>query len=132
MKTIIFFLVTFLLLSFSQTKAQSNDPQNMQVTVNQEPHYPAGDAALYQLIYSKLKYPKKPKGTLINGKVILYFDVLPDSSLSNIVVMQGIDDYIDQQVVNIMKPLKFAPSVQNNTTVKMNVMYTVQITKRYN
>ena len=132
MKTIIFFLVTFLLLSFSQTKAQSNDPQNMQVTVNQEPHYPAGDAALYQLIYSKLKYPEKPKGTLINGKVILYFDVLPDSSLSNIVVMQGIDDYIDQQVVNIMKPLKFAPSVQNNTTVKMNVMYTVQITKRYN
>ena len=132
MKTIIFSSAVFLILGFNQTKAQSNDPQNMQVTVNQEPHYPAGDAALYQLIYSKLKYPEKPKGTLINGPVILYFDVLPDSSLSNIIIMQGIDDYIDQQIVNIIKPLKFVPSVQNNTAVKMNVMYTVQITKRYN
>ncbi len=132
MRTIIFFSVIFLSVAFSQAKAQSNDPQNMQVTVNQEPHFPAGDEALYRLIYSELKYPEKPKGTLINGPVILYFDVLPDSSLNNIVVMQGIDDYIDNQIVNILKPLKFAPSVQNNTPVKMNVMYTIQITKRYN
>ncbi len=132
MKKIVFLSIISLLILTFQANAQSNDPQNMQVTVNQEPYYPAGDVALYQLIYSKLIYPEKPKGTLINGNVILYFDVLPDSSLSNIVVMQGIDDYIDNQIVNIFQTLKFAPSIQNHTPVKMNVMYTVQITKRYN
>ncbi len=132
MKTIIFVVTVVLFAAFNQAKAQSNDPQNMQVTVNQEPHFPAGDEALYRLIYSQLKYPEKPKGTLINAPVILYFDVLPDSSLQNFVIIQGIDDNIDQQIINILKPLKFAPSVQNNTPVKMNVMYTIQITKRYN
>jgi len=132
MKKILFpVIITLSFLTF-KANAQSNDSQNMPVTVNQEPHYPAGDAALYQLIYNKLKYPEKPKGTLINGKVILYFDVLPDSTLNNIVVMQGVDDSIDNQVVNVFKTLKFAPSIQNHTPVKMNVMYTVQITKRYN
>lgn len=132
MKTFFLFTGIILLTAFNQTYAQSNDPQNMQVTVNQEPHYPAGDQALYELIYRKLQYPEKPKGTLINGKVILYFDVLPDSSLSNIVVMQGVEDYIDTQIVDIFKSLKFTPSIQNNTAVKMNVMYTVQVVKRYN
>jgi len=132
MKKFVFLSVITLLFLSIKANAQSNDPQNMQVTVNQEAHYPAGDAALYQLIYSKLQYPEKPKGTLINGKVILNFDVLPDSTLNNIVVMQGVDDYIDNQIVNTFKQLKFAPSIQNHTPVKMNVMYTVQITKRYN
>ncbi len=132
MKTVIFFSVAFLLLSFNQTKAQSNDPQNMQVVVNQEPHYPAGDQALYMLIYNKLKYPEKPKGTLIQGQVLLSFDVLPDSSLTNIVLLQGVEDSIDQQIINIMKSVKFAPSIQNNTPVKMNTMYSYHLAKRYN
>lgn len=133
MKTIIFLLVLALfVIQSKRLNAQGNDPQNMQVVVNQEPHYPAGDQALYQLIYQQLKFPKKPKGTLINSQVILYFDVMPDSSLQNFVVMQGIEDDIDNQIIDIMKPLKFVPSVQNNTAVKMNVMYTIQVTKRYN
>lgn len=133
MKTIIFLLVLALfVIQSKRLNAQGNDPQNMQVVVNQEPHYPAGDQALYQLIYQQLKFPEKPKGTLINSQVILYFDVMPDSSLQNFVVMQGIEDDIDNQIIDIMKPLKFVPSVQNNTAVKMNVMYTIQVTKRYN
>ncbi len=133
MRTLVILLIPALfVLQSNSLKAQSDDPQNMQVVVNQEPHYPAGDAALYQLIYNKLVFPEKPKGTLINSQVILYFDVMPDSTLQNFVVMQGVEDNIDNQIINIMKPLKFVPSVQNNTAVKMNVMYTIPVTKRYN
>jgi len=132
MKTINLMLAICLLMLSYPMKAQNTDSQNMKVIVNQEPYYPAGDQKLYSLVYDKIVFPIKPKGTLINGKIVLSFDVLPDSSLTNIVVMQGIEEDIDQQVVNIFRQLKFAPSIQNSIPVKMNVMYTIQVAKRYN
>ncbi|HIE15594.1 MAG TPA: hypothetical protein EYP69_01585 [Bacteroidales bacterium] len=101
MKTINLMLAICLLMLSYPMKAQNTDSQNMKVIVNQEPYYPAGDQKLYSLVYDKIVFPIKPKGTLINGKIVLSFDVLPDSSLTNIVVMQGIEEDIDQQVVNI-------------------------------
>jgi hypothetical protein len=104
---------------------------NMKVEIQQEPHYPKGEQALYQYVYGHLKYPDLPAGTQLKGQIILSFDVLPDSSLVNFVTMQSLDKGIDKSIIEILKNLKFAPSIQNGIPVKMNVMLAFPITKHY-
>jgi len=100
----------------------ANDPQNMVVNTDAEPFYPKGDQALYQYVYMNLKYSAEAKEKLVSGEVMMSFDVNPDSSVTNAIVISGPGYGINEEVKTLVEKLKFAPAVQNGVMVRMNVM----------
>lgn len=129
MKTL---LVTFLLIIISLSlKAQGNGKNPYDVNFNtvtqQEPFYPKGDTALYSYFRDCIQYSNEAKVKGIDQSVMLSFDVMPDSTIANIFTLNGAGYGIDEQIENCLKSLKYAPGIQNNTKVKMNVILTIPV-----
>lgn len=106
----------------AQNKEVYNDKQNMAVVTEQEPFYPKGDLELYKLVLNAVKYSDESKQKFIEGEVMLSFDVLPDSTISNTNVISGVCCGINEEVQRVVKTLKFAPAMQNGIKMRMNVM----------
>ncbi len=121
MKTLIFilFFIGINFESFSQV--------NQQVKINQEAQFPGGDQALVQYIYQNIKWPEATKGKLIMDDINISLDVLPDSTPSNVIALKKVGYGIDEAVVELLKKVKYIPSIQNNTPVKMNIIFVVPI-----
>jgi len=56
---------------------------------------------------------------------------LVDSSVTEIAVMKSIDKQVDKAITDVLKTMKFAPSVQLGTSVKMNLMINVPVRHRF-
>jgi TonB family protein len=125
MKKIFCLIILSLIVSFSF--AQSTDPQNKKVITNSEPAYPKGDQALYAEVLNNIKYPEEAKKKYIEGEVMLSFDVKADSTVSNIIVISGVGNGVDEEVAKYIGKLKFSPAIQNGKAVKMNTMYTFPV-----
>ncbi|MBN2728362.1 MAG: energy transducer TonB [Bacteroidales bacterium] len=104
-----------------------NDPQNMDVVYSGEAQYPAGEQALYQLLYEGVEYSDEAKEANIKDDLIISFDVNFDSTLTEFYIIHEIGFGIDQQVISQLKDLKFAPAVMNGIEVRQNVMLTLPI-----
>lgn len=127
MRTLFFLLALLPLGAFAQDNASKPDPQNMTVVTNQEPFYPKGEQALYTHVLYNVKYSEEAKKKYIEGEVTLSFDVQTDSTVTNPVVISGLGYGIDEEVVRVVKTLKFAPAIQMGKRVKMNVMFTFPV-----
>jgi len=129
MKGLVFaaFAVLFGFYGFSQSTGGN---VNMKVVEQQQAHYPKGDQAFYSYVYSHLAFPPCVQGKTINGTVTISFDVLPDSTLTNFTVLKDVECNIGNVIVDILRQVKFAPSIQNGTKVKENVMYNFPVQVR--
>jgi len=121
------FIITIALLALSynvdaQNKLPYNDKQNIAVVTEQEPFFPKGDIELYKYVLNTVKYSDEAKQKFIEGEVMLSFDVLPDSTISNANVISGVCCGINEEVQRVVKGLKFAPAMQNGIKMRMNVM----------
>ena len=103
------------------------DKQNKQVLTSTEPSFPKGDNELYRYVLYTVAYSEESKNKNIEGEVTLSFDVKPDSTVSNIVVISGPGYGIEDEVKKIVQKLKFIPAVQNGFPVKMNTMYSFPV-----
>ena len=123
-------LILFATLSKGQdNKAQQKNPYdvNFKVVTQQEPSYPAGDNALYSYLYNNIKYSDEAKEKNVSGNVMISFNVMPDSTLSDIMVLAGVGYGVDEELVRLIKPLKYIPGIQNSEKTKMNVILTIPI-----
>jgi TonB family protein len=123
----ILFIITIALLGqrydvAAQNKLPYNDKQNIAVVTEQEPFYPKGDLELYKYVLNAVKYSDEAKQKFIEGEVMLSFDVLPDSTISNANVISGVCCGINEEVQRVVKVLKFAPAMQNGIKMRMNLM----------
>ena len=69
------------------------------------PEFPGGNAALYEFIKQNLTYPKSAKEQGIEGIVYVWFIVETDGSITNIKIVQGLNEELDAEalrVVNLM------------------------------
>jgi TonB family protein len=124
-KYIVVYIVAFIsqfIDAKAQTKEPYNDKQNIAVVTEQEPFYPKGDSELYKYVLNEVKYSDEAKQKFIEGEVMLSFDVLPDSTISNTNVISGVCCGINEVVQRVVKTLKFAPAMQNGIKMRMNVM----------
>lgn len=127
MKTIIY-LVLFLTVMVKALAQQGN--VNSQVTIQQEAMFPGGDAALIKFVYENIHWPETIKGNVIDEQLILSLDVRPDSVPENFVYLKKVGYGIDEQIVEMLKRVKFIPSIQNNIPVKMNIILNIPIQYR--
>jgi protein TonB len=96
------------------------------VVVEQMPSFPGGDSELRKFLSENLTYPLSAQENGIQGRVIIRFVVGKDGSISDIVVLRGIDPDCDNEAVSVMKKSpKWMPGKQNGREV--NVFFTLPV-----
>lgn len=120
-------LASLMISSLWLVAQEYNDKQNFEVKTTQEAQYPEGEQVLYKYIFDNVNYSEESKAADIEGNVMVSFNVQPDSSVTNAFVLSGVGYGIDEDVVRLLKELKFAPSIRNGLKVKMNLVYTFPV-----
>lgn len=108
-------------------KTKYSDSQNMDVIYQKEATYPAGEAAMYKLIYENISYSDEAKKANLNMKLMVSFDVGFDSLTSNFVILQSVGFGIDEAVVRTLSKEKFSPAIMNGIPVRQNMILTIPI-----
>jgi len=119
--------VIFIFIAFAAGAQNYTDPQNMKVTTSQDAHYPNGDQALFNYVYNHINYSPEAMKAKPKGEVTLSFDVETDSTLTGFSQISKVGYGVDEEIIRILKTMKFAPSIQNGFVAKMNLMLTFPI-----
>lgn len=113
----------------------SGDPEAMydkMSQLEQEPQYPGGVEALYADVTKYLKYPKKAKRLLVEGRVVVQFVVEKDGSISHIKVIEDSVGYgaSENAVMAVKKLKKWTPGMIDGKPVRcqfaLPLNYTLQ------
>lgn len=90
------------------------------------PEYPGGTAALMKYLASSIKYPTISQEIGSQGKVIVQFVVDKDGSISNPIVLKGVDPHIDKEALRVVMSMKkWNPGRQRGAPVR--VKYTLPV-----
>lgn len=100
---------------------------NFTVVQQRQAHYPQGDTAFQNYFNKNLKYNQQAFEKRLYGSVMVSFNVLADSTLSDVTVLSGVGYGVDEEVVALITPMKFVPAIANGTTVKSNMIVSVTI-----
>ena len=123
----LFTLVLIIAIGPLLAQEEAADKQNIKVVTDGEPKYLKGEDNLYIDVLYNVKYPEDAVKNNLEGNVTLSFDVGVDSTISNCIVVSGIEEQLDKAVVDYVKSLKFIPGKQNGMLIKMNTMYTFPV-----
>jgi TonB family protein len=100
---------------------EKTDKQNMQVTT-QDAFYPKGEQALYTYIMYNTNYSQEAIKNYVTGNVELSFDVMPDSTVKNVKIIDDVGYGVGDAVKKMVEQLKFAPAIQMGMRVRMNLI----------
>lgn len=95
--------------------------------VEEKPSFNGGDANEFsKWVNSKLVYPEIAKENGVQGRVTLQFTVNTDGSVSNVIVLRGVDSSLDKEAVRVvsMSP-KWKPGKQRDRAVKVTYTFPV-------
>ncbi|MFN6946712.1 MAG: energy transducer TonB [Cytophagaceae bacterium] len=120
----IFILFTVLFLGSFALHAQ-NSSGNMKVEETREAHYPDGEDALVNHIFYGIKYSPAAKEAKAQGTLSVMFNVNPDSTLSNIRVLNDPGHGIGDNVKEILGMVKFIPAMANGIVIRSQVMMNI-------
>ena len=88
--------------------------------VDTPPTYPGGDAALLKFISDNIKYPEDAMKAGISGRVFTRFIINEDGSLSDIVVIRGVNSSLDAEAIRVVKAMpKWTPGKADGKAVKV-------------
>ena len=86
--------------------------------VEQPPTFPGGENALIAYIAKHLQYPQVALEQEIQGVVKLRFVVMPDGTVGDVVIQQGLESHCDKEAVRVVKSLpRFIPGKQQGKPV---------------
>lgn len=86
--------------------------------VEQPPTFPGGENALIAYIAKHLQYPQIALEQEIQGVVKLRFVVMPDGTVGDVVIQQGLESHCDKEAVRVVKSLpRFIPGKQQGKPV---------------
>ncbi|MEX0968378.1 MAG: energy transducer TonB [Bacteroidia bacterium] len=102
------------------------------VTVEQAPSFPGGEAKLYEYINKNLKYPTMEKENNIQGTAVLTFVVERDGSISNIKVLKGVSQGIDEEAKRVVRNMpRWTPGEQRNRPVRVQFVLPIRFVLSY-
>ena len=112
-----------------EKKPEPVDDNNVFESVEQNPQFPGGDAALLKYVSDHIRYPSVAQENNIQGRVVVQFVVTKTGSIGQVKVVRSKDPDLDKEAVRVVKTLpKFVPGKMNGHAV--NVWYTLPITFR--
>jgi hypothetical protein len=87
-----------------------------------QPRFPGGMSAYKDFLLKNIHYDKG----MLNGKVLVYFEVKPDGSLNNLRILRGLSKLNDDEVIRVFKlSPKWVPALLNGKPVSS--AYTVPV-----
>ena len=112
-----------------EKKPEPVDDNKVFESVEQNPQFPGGDAALLKYVSAHIRYPSVAQENNIQGRVVVQFVVTKTGSIGQVKVVRSKDPDLDKEAVRVVKTLpKFVPGKMNGHAV--NVWYTLPITFR--
>jgi len=111
----------------SATKEDSESDERVFEVVETDPQFPGGTKALKQYLSNNIEYPMRARRQATQGDVIVQFIVKKDGSISDINVVKGLGDGLNQEAIRLVKSMpKWNPGKQRGRPVE--VKYTLPIT----
>ncbi|PWS32086.1 energy transducer TonB [Pedobacter paludis] len=105
---------------FNFAKAQHKDKVYDFVSVQQQPQFPGGIMAFYSYLSKNIKYPESAKKNNEQGKVFLSFIVNKDGSLTDLQVIRGLSQSLNQEAIRVLKSSpKWNPAKLNKQLVRV-------------
>ncbi len=122
------YLVSMIL---DDTDVSGDEDEVLKGPIEVMPEYPGGPNALVKYVQNNLKYPESAKKNKQEGRVFVSFVVEKDGSISNVSVMRGVCEELDNEAVRVVKTLpKFTPGMHGGKPVR--VQYTLPIAFKLN
>lgn len=91
------------------------------IGVEQMPSFPGGESEMMKFISTNLKYPVIAMENGIEGKVIVGFTVKKDGSISNALVLRGLDPSCDREALRVVRMMpKWIPAKQNGQPAEVS------------
>ena len=111
-------------------ETETNDSEAFDV-VEKMPEFPGGVEALMKFLSENIHYPEAASKAKKQGRVLVNFIVEKDGSITNVHVLQKVDDNLDAEAVRVIGAMpKWTPGMQGGKAVR--VKYTVPIVFRLN
>jgi protein TonB len=86
------------------------------------PSFPGGEKARITYFHKQVKYPKFAMDNKIQGVVYVNFIVEPDSSISNISILQGIGAGCDDEAIRAVREMpEWIPGQKNGRAVRVQI-----------
>ena len=115
---------------FDEAAAEA-DGDEVCLSVEKYPEFPGGPNALMNYLRRNLKYPETAKKNKLEGRVFVGFVVEKDGSVTNVNVLRGVCEELDNEAVRVVKSLpKFTPGMNNGEPVR--VQYTLPVSFKLN
>lgn len=103
-----------------ETKEEEVDDDFIFVSVEKNPEFPGGEAALMKWIAEHLVYPTIAAENGIYGRVSCQFVVNADGSVQDVEVIRPVNQYLDREAIRVLKMLpKFKPGEQRGKPVRV-------------
>ncbi len=97
--------------------------------VEEMPSFPGGMDAMMNYLAQNTHYPAEAKQKFQSGTVYLQFVIGTDGAVSNIKVLRGISDALDQEAVRVIKNMpKWIPGKQRGKPVKVRFNFPIKFT----
>lgn len=99
------------------------------VTAEIMPEFPGGVSAMMKYLSNNIKYPAMSQEVGAQGRVIIQFVVDKDGTITDPVVVKGVDAYLDKEALRVVNGMpKWKPGMQNGK--KVRVKYTLPVAFR--
>lgn len=95
--------------------------KNYDISTNQQPAFPGGEKAMMEFFKEHIQYPEEAKKNGKDGEVYVSFDVMPDGSTSEILVMKDPGFGLGAEAKRVVQMMKFEPGQQGGRPVRMNM-----------
>ena len=104
-----------------QRKVMPLDPNEEIFTiVDQMPEFPTGDDGLGRFISEFIQYPVRAKQDGVQGRILCSFIVRMDGTISNLEVISGLDNDLDNEALRVLSMMpKWTPGKNDNKTVSV-------------
>lgn len=89
--------------------------------------FPGGFDAMTSFISSTLEYPQQSKDKNVEGRVLVKFVIETDGSISNVEILQGLDEYCNQESERIIKAMpRWKPAEDKGKKVRQQFVIPIR------
>lgn len=90
------------------------------------PSYPGGTDEFLKFLANNIRYPRSEMGNKFEGKVVVFFEIEKDGSITNIAVTQPLKRAFDAEAVRVVKQSpKWTPATQRGVPVLSHYTATI-------
>ena len=98
--------------------------------MEERPSFPGGQQKLMEFIQNNIRYTDEMKETCINGRVIVFFQINEDGTISNAKIARPIHPLFDNEALRIVSIMpKWSPATRNGKPIKTR--YSLPISFKY-